>query len=213
MGNFNFYRSRYDEYGDHRAMKNQDKTVLNRCPWAEGHPLLMAYHDEEWGIPLYDDRRLFELLILESAQAGLSWLTVLKKREAYREAFENFDVDKVAAFDQEKIATLCNHPGIIRNRLKIASAVKNARFFIDTAEKFGSFSTFLWNFVDGNPIKNHWRDERDVPAITPLSEKLSKELKRRGFTFVGSTICYSYMQAIGMINDHLVDCFCYSREK
>ncbi|MDD2379569.1 MULTISPECIES: DNA-3-methyladenine glycosylase I [Aminobacterium] len=184
---------------------------MKRCPWAETHPLLTAYHDEEWGVPQYDEERLFELLILESAQAGLSWLTVLKKREGYRDAFAQFDVEKVAAFDQQKIEGLCQSPHIIQNRRKIAAAVNNARQFIAIAEKHGSFSRFLWSFVDNKPITNHWKNPSDVPASTPLSARLSGELKKRGFTFVGPIICYSYMQAVGMVNDHLIHCFCHGK--
>jgi len=169
----------------------------------------MAYHDEEWGVPLHDDRALFEFLVLEGAQAGLSWLTVLRKREAYRKAFAGFDPEKVARFTPRKIEHLLENPGIIRNRLKVHSAVSNARAFLEVQEEFGSFDRFIWDFVDGRPIQNHWRSDAELPAKTPLSDRISKELERRGFKFVGSTICYAHMQATGMVNDHTTDCFRY----
>lgn len=180
-----------------------------RCTWVTEDPLYIAYHDEEWGVPLHDDRALFEFLILEGAQAGLSWLTVLRKREAYREAFAGFDPEKVARFTPRKIERLLENPGIIRNRLKVHSAVTNARAFLKVQEEFGSFDRFIWDFVDGKPIQNRWGSDAELPAKTPLSDRISKELKRRGFKFVGSTICYAHMQATGMVNDHTTDCFRY----
>lgn len=186
-------------------MNKIQENSLNRCGWAGSDPLYVAYHDQEWGVPLHDDQRLFELLILEGAQAGLSWITVLKRREGYRRAFDNFDPARVAVFDGEKQAELLIDAGIIRNRLKIDSAVTNARAFLDVQAAFGSFDAYLWRFVDGQPLQNRW--QRAVPASTPLSDRLSKDLKQRGFRFVGTTICYAYMQAVGMVNDHTVDCF------
>ena len=177
-----------------------------RCFWATREPNL-GYHDTEWGVPLHDDRRLFEFLLLEGAQAGLSWETILKKREAYRRAFDDFDAEKIVRYDDEKIATLMADAGIVRNRLKITSAIDNARAFLEIREKHGSFDTFIWSFVDGRPLQNHARSRADVPASTSVSDLMSRELKRRGFRFVGSTICYAFMQATGMVNDHTVDCF------
>ncbi|MDU0457586.1 MAG: DNA-3-methyladenine glycosylase I [Geobacteraceae bacterium] len=180
---------------------------MTRCGWCGSDPLYVAYHDLEWGTPLHDDRMLFEFLILEGAQAGLSWITILKRREGYRRAFEQFDPAVVAGFDELKQAGLLNDSGIIRNRLKIASAVSNARAFLDVQNEFGSFDSYLWRFVDGSPVQNARKTLGDIPASTPLSDALSKDLKRRGFRFVGSTICYALMQAVGMVNDHTVDCF------
>ncbi len=167
----------------------------------------MAYHDNEWGVPLHDDRALFELLILEGAQAGLSWLTILRKRAAYREAFDGFDPERVAQFDDTRIAALLNNSGIVRNRLKVTSAVKNAQAFLRVQEELGSFDGYLWRWVDDEPLQNHLREKSDLPARTALSDALSKDLLKRGFKFVGSTICYSFMQASGLVNDHLVSCF------
>lgn len=181
--------------------------TLTRCEWAGEDPLYVAYHDEEWGVPLHDDRRLFEMLNLEGAQAGLSWITILRKRDNYRLAFDNFDAEQIARYDETRIAELLQNPGIIRNRLKVQGVVKNARAFLAVQEEFGSFDTFIWRFVDGAPIVNRWRTLADLPASTPRSETMSKELKRRGFTFVGPTICYAYMQSVGMVNDHIVGCF------
>jgi DNA-3-methyladenine glycosylase I len=169
--------------------------------------LYVGYHDEEWGVPVYDDRRLFEFLILEGAQAGLSWLTILRKRVAYARAFEAFDAEKVARFDRRRIERLLADPGIVRNRLKLESAVKNARAFLQVQEEFGSFSAYQWGFVDGRPIQNQRRSMKEVPARTEVSDAFSKDLKKRGFSFVGSTIIYAHMQAVGMVNDHVVDCF------
>lgn len=178
-----------------------------RCWWCGDDPLMIAYHDEEWGVPVHDDRVLFEFLTLEGAQAGLSWSTILRKREAYRKAFLNFDVERVARFSDKKIERLMLDPGIVRNRLKLGSAVKNARAFLRVQEEFGSFSNYQWRFVDGAPVQNRVRERSAVPARTAASDALSKDLKKRGFSFVGSTIMYAHMQAVGMVNDHWVECF------
>jgi DNA-3-methyladenine glycosylase I len=178
-----------------------------RCLWCGDDPLYVAYHDREWGVPVHDDRVLFEFLTLEGAQAGLSWITILRKREAYRKAFANFDPAKVARFDAKKLARLLENPGIVRNRLKVASAVRNARAFLAVQEEFGSFDAYQWRFVDGKPVQNRFRTMKDVPARTAVSDAFSKDLKQRGFSFVGSTILYAHMQAVGMVNDHLVTCF------
>jgi len=178
-----------------------------RCPWCGHDPLYSAYHDTEWGVPQYDDQRLFEFLLLEGAQAGLSWVTVLRKREAYRAAFDGFDPVRVAAYGAEKMADLMQNPGLIRNRLKLTSSVNNARAFRAVQEQFGSFDQYLWRFVEGRPISNVWPGLADLPPRSPISDRLSNDLKRRGFTFVGPVICYSYMQAVGMVNDHIAGCF------
>ena len=183
--------------------------MISRCQWAGSDPLYVAYHDQEWGVPVFDDRLLFEFLILEGAQAGLSWSTILNKRENYRAAFDNFDPQIVAAYDDEKIAELLANPGIVRNRLKVNAAVKNALAFLAVQAEFGSFATYIWQFVGGQPKQNAWRSMSEVPAETDESRLMSKDLKRRGFTFVGPTICYAFMQAVGMVNDHTVDCFRY----
>jgi DNA-3-methyladenine glycosylase I len=181
---------------------------IRRCNWAEGVSLdYIEYHDKEWGVPLYDDRVQFEFLLLEGAQAGLSWSTILNKREGYRKAFADFDVEKVARFTNKRIETLLNNPAIVRNRLKVESAVTNAQAFIEVQEAFGSFSEYIWGFVDGAPIQNKFRKDSDVPATSPESDALSKDLKKRGFRFVGSTIMYAHMQATGLVNDHVVGCF------
>jgi len=180
---------------------------LVRCGWAEGDPLLVAYHDEEWGQPVHDDRKLFEFLLLEGAQAGLSWLTILRKREAYRLAFDDFDPEKVARYDARRIERLLANPGIVRNRLKIESAKKNARAFLEVQRELGSFARYQWQFMGGEPLQNRPRSPREVPPRTELSDALSKDLKKRGFSFVGSTIMYAYMQAVGMVDDHVADCF------
>lgn len=180
-----------------------------RCEWAGSDPRYIAYHDEEWGVPVHDDRTLFEFLILEGAQAGLSWSTILNKRHTYRLAFDQFAPEKVARYDEEKIAALLEDPGIVRNRLKINAAVKNARAFLDVQQAFGSFDAYIWQFVGGSPRQNAWRSLSDVPAETAESQAMSRDLKKRGFTFVGPTICYAFMQATGMVNDHVVDCFRY----
>ena len=182
--------------------------VVQRCPWAR-NGLAVLYHDREWGVPVHDDRTLFEFLILEGAQAGLSWDTILQKRENYRKAFDGFEVKRVARYDARRTRALMGDAGIVRNRLKIASAVRNAQAFLKVQKEFGAFDRYLWQFVDGKPKKNAWRNSKDVPARTPESDALSRDLKKRGFNFVGSTIMYAFMQAIGMVNDHLVDCFRY----
>jgi DNA-3-methyladenine glycosylase I len=178
-----------------------------RCAWPGSDPLYIDYHDREWGVPVHDDRLLFEFLILEGAQAGLSWITILRKREAYRRAFAGFDPEAVARFDDAKVAELLADPGIVRNRLKVASAVGNARAFLKVQEEFGSFDAYLWRFVDGRPVQNARRSLAEIPATTPQSDTMSRDLKKRDFRFVGSTICYSHMQATGMVNDHVVGCF------
>ena len=183
--------------------------MKKRCRWAGTDPEYIAYHDQEWGVPVHDDRTLFEFLILEGAQAGLSWLTILKKRENYRSAFDRFSPEKIARYDRSKTDLLLADPGIIRNRLKINAAVTNARAFLAVTEEFGSFDHYLWRFVDGRPAVNAWKDETRLPAETETSKKLSRDLKKRGFTFVGPVICYSFMQAVGMVNDHVIDCFRY----
>jgi len=189
------------------------KSDLKRCAWVGDEPIYLAYHDREWGVPLFDDRALFEMLILEGAQAGLSWITILKKRENYRRAFNQFDARRIARYDARKKRTLLADSGIIRNRLKIDAAIGNARAFLAIVDEFGSFSDYLWDFVDGRPIVNRWRTSAEVPVSTDTSDALSKALKARGFKFVGSTICYSFMQAVGMVNDHTQDCFRYSQVK
>ena len=181
---------------------------MNRCAWAEtGGELYHRYHDDEWGLPVHDDRRHFEFLVLEGAQAGLSWLTVLKKRDAYRKAFAGFDPAKVARFDGRRVLALLRDPGIIRNRLKVRSAVKNARAFLAVQKEFGSFDAYVWPFVGGHPIRNKRKTMKDIPAVSAESDALSRDLKERGFSFVGSTIIYAHMQAVGMVNDHVVSCF------
>ncbi len=182
---------------------------MKRCEWANGSELSRAYHDNEWGAEVHDDRVLFEFLVLEGAQAGLSWSTILKKREGYRKAFDNFDPRKIAAYTEDTIATLLVNPEIVRNRLKINSVVTNARTFLKVQEEFGSFDTYIWRFVNGKPVQNAWNDIHEIPANTPESDAMSKDLKKRGFTFVGSTICYAFMQAVGMVNDHVTGCFRY----
>jgi DNA-3-methyladenine glycosylase I len=184
-------------------------TGKTRCAWAQGDELLIEYHDKEWGLPVHDDRTLFEFLILEGAQAGLSWNTILRKRPAYRAAFDRFDPRSVARYDDARTAELLANTGIVRNRLKIAAAVRNARCFLDVQKEFGKFDRYIWGFVGGAPLQNRWRRTGDVPAQTAESDAMSKDLVRRGFTFVGSTICYAFMQATGMVNDHLVSCFRY----
>ena len=186
-----------------------EEVKVKRCTWCGSDPQYVAYHDNDWGVPVYDDRLLFEMLILEGAQAGLSWLTILKKRSNYREAFHDFDAVRVASYDQQEIDRLMQDAGIVRNRLKIEAAVKNARGVLRVCEEFSSFADYLWRYVDGQPIINSWQDHSAIPANTPLSDQLSKDLKKRGFNFVGSTICYALMQSIGMVNDHTTDCFRY----
>jgi len=189
---------------------NRKPANLIRCSWAS-NDLSIRYHDEEWGVPAHDDATLFEFLILEGAQAGLSWDTILKKRENYRAAFDNFDHAKIALYERRKIQSLMNNAGIIRNRLKIASAVANAKAFLEVREEFGSFDAYIWQFTGGSPIVNSRHSLKQVPASTPESDAMSKDLKKRGFSFVGTTICYAFMQAVGMVNDHLTECFRYSQ--
>lgn len=183
---------------------------IKRCPWCGDDPLYQAYHDSEWGEPQHKDRHLFEMLILEGAQAGLSWITILRKRERYRAVFDRFDVHKVARYGEEKVAELLADSGIVRNRLKIRAAITNARVFSEIQSKFRSFDRYLWAYVDGQPIQNHWRESRQVPAKTTLSDAISRDLRKKGMTFVGSTIIYAYLQAVGVVNDHLVSCHRYS---
>jgi DNA-3-methyladenine glycosylase I len=188
----------------------KDSSHLVRCGWANGE-LLIRYHDEEWGVPVHDDRTLFEFLILEGAQAGLSWSTILNKRENYRRAFDGFDPQKVATYSATKVKALLADSGIVRNKLKIAAAVENAKAFLRVQEEFGSFDRYIWQFVDGKPRVNNWKSLRQVPARTTESDAMSKDLRRHGFKFVGTTICYAFMQAVGMVNDHVTDCFRYKR--
>jgi DNA-3-methyladenine glycosylase I len=180
---------------------------LRRCGWGESDPMYLRYHDEEWGVPVHNDRRLFEMLTLEGMQAGLSWLIVLRKREEYRKAFDNFDVSRIARYTEKKVQELLLNPGIIRNRLKITAAIDNAKAFLKVQKEFGSFDKFLWSFVGGKPRQNRFKRLKEIPNRTPESEAMSRELKKRGFRFVGSTICYAFMQAVGMVNDHLVSCY------
>ncbi len=186
---------------------------LNRCGWCEGDELYEAYHDNEWGVPVYDDDTIFEFLILETFQAGLSWITVLRKRENFREAFDNFDYKKIANYSEEKIQELLQNPGIIRNKLKVRATVTNAKAFMEVQKEFSSFSKYIWDFVDGDPIQNELEDYKNAPATTAISDKLSKDLKKKGFKFVGSTVLYAHMQAIGMVNDHEISCFRHSEVK
>jgi len=181
--------------------------AVSRCGWATDDPLYIAYHDREWGTPLHDDRGLFELLILEGAQAGLSWITILRKRESYRAAFDRFEPDRIAAYGEQKRAELLANPGIIRNRLKVEAAVLNAKAFIELQRQFGSFDSYIWQFVNHTPIQNARRSMGDIPSSSAESDAMSKDLKKRGFKFVGTTICYAFMQATGMVNDHILDCF------
>ncbi|HUT46952.1 MAG TPA: DNA-3-methyladenine glycosylase I [Sedimentisphaerales bacterium] len=181
--------------------------MRKRCDWPGDNKLMIEYHDTEWGVPLHEDRKLFEFLLLDNAQAGLSWQTILNKRENYRKAFDDFDPAKIARYNQRKITSLLNNPGIIRNRLKVQSAVTNARAFLDIQAEFGSFDIYIWQFANGTPIRNRWKTLKDIPATSPESDATSKALKKRGFKFVGSTICYAFMQSTGMVNDHLVCCY------
>jgi DNA-3-methyladenine glycosylase I len=185
----------------------ESTTTLHRCAWVGSDPLYLEYHDREWGVPVHDDRLLFEFLILEGAQAGLSWRTILRKREGYRAAFSGFDPVQVARFDATKVAELLADPGIVRNRLKVESAVTNARAFLQVREEFGSFADYMWRFVNNRPIQNGWKSIDEIPTSTPVSDTMSRDLKKRGFRFVGTTICYAHMQAVGMVNDHTKDCF------
>lgn len=186
---------------------------MNRCEWANTDSLDMKYHDEEWGVPVHDDRLLFELLILEGAQAGLSWTTILKKREGYRKAFDNFDAEKISKYSEKKIEKLLMNPEIIRHKLKINATVINAQCFLKIQKEYGSFDRYIWSFVGGKPKNNKWKTLSDLPASTPESNEMSKSLKKKGFKFVGPTICYAYMQAVGMVNDHVVSCFRHSEVK
>jgi DNA-3-methyladenine glycosylase I len=182
---------------------------MKRCDWANGSELLQSYHDREWGVEVHDDGTLFEFLVLEGAQAGLSWSTILRKREAYRRAFDNFDARKISRYSEKTVSRLLANSEIIRNRLKIDAAIANARAFLQVQKEFGSFDRYIWQFVDGKPIRNSWRELADIPASTPESVAMSRDLKKRGFKFVGPTICYAFMQAVGMVNDHVVNCFRY----
>jgi len=190
--------------------KQRRTTELTRCPWAKGDAYIQ-YHDVEWGVPIHDDRLLFEFLILEGAQAGLSWVTILKKRDNYRKAFDQFDPGLVSKYGKNKQASLLGDAGIVRNRLKIESSISNATAFLNVQDEYGTFDEFIWSFVDGKPVQNSWKSLKEVPAHTAESDAMSKELKHRGFRFVGSTICYAFMQAVGMVNDHLVECFRYKQ--
>ncbi len=187
--------------------------AMKRCEWATRNELEQTYHDNEWGVPTHDDRRLFEFLVLESAQAGLSWSTILKKREGYRKAFDNFDVQKISQYAEDDVARLLVNSEIIRNKLKITATITNARAFLQVQEQFGSFDHYIWQFVNGKPIQTSWEKLSDIPASTPESTAMSKDLQKKGFKFVGPTICYAFMQAIGMVNDHLVGCFRYEELK
>jgi len=186
--------------------------AAKRCDWAAGERMI-AYHDQEWGVPVHDDRTLFEFLVLEGAQAGLSWTTILNKRESYRVAFDNFAAEKIARYDKRKLARLLADPGIVRNRLKVAAAVTNARAFLDVRKEFGSFDAYVWSFVEGNRLQNAWRSVKEIPATTEASDRFSRDLRKRGFKFVGPTIVYAFMQAVGMVNDHVVHCFRYAQLK
>jgi len=183
--------------------------VVKRCSWSGNDELYQKYHDFEWGRPVHDDHRLFEMLILEGMQAGLSWITILRKRENFRKAFDNFDIEKIIRYDDHKIEELMHDAGIIRNRLKIRSVIINAKAFLEVQKEYGSFDSFLWSYVDNKPIKNNWEYIEDMPSSTDLSDRISKDMKKRGFKFVGSTIIYAYLQSIGVINDHVMDCFLY----
>ncbi|RKQ32702.1 DNA-3-methyladenine glycosylase I [Oceanobacillus halophilus] len=184
--------------------------MVQRCEWAAGKdPLYIDYHDNEWGVPVYDDKLLFELLCLEGAQAGLSWWTILQKRENYQNAFDGFDAEKIIHFSEEKIQSLLEYKGIVRNKLKIQSVITNAKAFLQIQQRYGTFSSYIWAFVDGKHIINEWHTSKEVPVTTKISDAMSKQLKKDGFKFVGSTICYAYMEAVGMVNDHTIDCFCH----
>ncbi|MBI3188548.1 MAG: DNA-3-methyladenine glycosylase I [Gammaproteobacteria bacterium] len=184
-----------------------------RCDWAGNDPLYQHYHDREWGRPSHDDRHLFEMLILEGAQAGLNWITILRKREGYRRAFNDFDAEKIARYTPAKIEKLMLNPDIVRNRLKINAAITNAQCYLDVVREYGSFDRYIWQFVEGKPVINKWKTQKQVPSMTAQSDAMSRALKKRGFKFVGSTICYAYMQAVGMVNDHLTGCFCYKKSR
>lgn len=190
-----------------KPTNNPPLTKVQRCPWPGDDPLYQAYHDKEWGVPVRSDKKLFEFLILEGVQAGLSWITVLRKREAYRLAYDNYDWNRIAAYDAKKVEELMNNAGIIRNRLKIKASITNAKAFIKVREEFGTFSKYIWSFLGNKPLQNRWKTMKDVPPVTELATKISKDLKKRGFTFVGPTIIYAHMQATGMVNDHVTSCF------
>ena len=194
-------------------LQNGIFNTMKKCTWALSSPSEQQYHDLEWGVPVHDDRLLFEFLVLEGAQAGLSWATILNKRDNYRNAFDNFNVERVASYDDKKINALLANPGIVRNKLKINSAVTNAQAFLTVQREFGSFDSYIWQFVDGRPLHNAWESATDIPVSTQISNLMSKDLKKRGFKFVGSTICYAFMQATGMVNDHTVDCYRYAEIK
>lgn len=204
-----YFRTKFAKHFQMNNNLNKQHAIseVKRCGWCLGDPLYEKYHDQEWGVPLHNDRKLFEFLVLEGFQAGLSWITILRKRENFRKAFDDFDFEKIAAYSDSKIDSLMKDTGIIRNKLKIRSTITNARAFLKIREEFGSFNKYIWDFVEGKTIQNKWRDKSQVPASTPLSDKISKDLKKRGFKFVGSTIIYSHMQATGMVNDHEVFCF------
>ena len=186
--------------------------MKTRCGWSTNDPLYIDYHDEEWGVPVHDDQKLFEMLILEGAQAGLSWITILRKRENYRKTFNNFDAKKIVKYDSEKVKALLQNEGIVRNRLKIAATIQNAKCYLEVQKEFGSFDKYIWQFVGGKTIKNEWKMLKEIPAKTAESDAMSKDLKKRGFKFVGSTICYAFMQAVGMVNDHTVECFRHTKK-
>jgi DNA-3-methyladenine glycosylase I len=187
--------------------------MIKRCGWSSDKDLYIQYHDTEWGVPVYDDRLLFEMLCLEGAQAGLSWWTILQKREHYKKVFDHFEAEKIIHYTEEKLASLMEDKGIVRNKRKIQSVVTNADAFLQIQKEYGSFSSYIWNFVGGDPIINHWETLQDVPASTEISDKMSKQLKKDGFKFIGTTICYSFMQAVGMVNDHILECFCHPVNK
>lgn len=187
--------------------------TIKRCDWVTNDPEYIKYHDTEWGVPVHDDLKLFEMLLLEGAQAGLSWLTILKRRETYRIAYDGFDPIKIVQWDNKKIEVLLNDPGIIRNKLKVASAITNAKAFLEVTNEYNHFDEYLWSFVGGEPVQNNWKNISQVPVTTPESDKMSKDLKKRGFKFIGATICYAFMQAVGMVNDHTTDCFRHSDQQ
>ena len=194
-------------HGKEHPKRSMSAKELRRCGWGESDPIYLRYHDEEWGVPVHNDRRLFEMLILEGTQAGLSWLIVLRKREEYRKVFDNFEASRVALYTEKKVQKLLSNPGIVRNRLKITAAIDNAKVFLKLQEEFGSLDKFIWSFVGGKSRQNRFRRLREIPSRTPESDAMDRELKKRGFRFVGSTICYAFMQAVGMVNDHLVSCY------
>ncbi len=194
-------------------MPNKVNKSKTRCIWVSDDPLYIDYHDKEWGVPIYNDRLLFELLILEGAQAGLSWITVLKRRQHYRACFDRFNPKKIIQYNANDCKKLLSNPGIIRNRLKIQATITNAHCFLEVQQEFSTFSKYIWQFVEGKPIQNHWKNHQQVPNITTISDRLSKDLKKRGFKFVGSTICYAFMQAVGMVNDHITTCFRHGEVK